>query len=135
MSEEIRLPTFGEIYDAMSEAQRKKTFFFMFRILEFYADPMTWFATVILSDPPCGDIVRDVRADSEGTPRPGGRARLALSWILSAFRKINDQLSKARGPATVEYQRGIVDAQNGNPPAVSEGPYMEGYLSVSLSPE
>lgn len=79
--------TFSEIYDRMSDADKKKAFFFLLGIVEFYGDSDTWFAVSLLPDPPCGDIVKDIRKDYEGTYRPGGRARLAYSWILSAFKR------------------------------------------------
>ena len=82
-------PTLGELYDRMSEEDKKKTLFFLFRVVEFYASSDTWFATTILVDPPCGDIARDYRlVRDEGKHRPGGRARLALAWILSGFEKL-----------------------------------------------
>lgn len=45
--------------------------------LGFYADPDTWFATMTLGDPPCGDIVTDY-SDVDGTMRLGKRAREAF---------------------------------------------------------
>ena len=83
--------TIGELYDRLSEEQKKKAFFLLFGIVEFYADPYTWLATVVIGDPPCGDITRDRRPDSEGIPRPGGRARLALSWIISMFERVQNK--------------------------------------------
>ena len=49
--------------------------------LEFYADPDTYFAVSIISDPPAGDIVRDFSAvpgNDYDRPMPGKRARAAL---------------------------------------------------------
>ncbi len=80
-------PSMGAIYDRMSEADRKKAFFFLLGIVEFYANEQTWFAVALMPDPPCGDIVRDFRVAQDGKHRPGGRARLAISWIVSAFEK------------------------------------------------
>lgn len=31
----------------------------IYKALEFYAHPDTWFATSLLTDPPCGDIAKD----------------------------------------------------------------------------
>lgn len=55
--------------------------------LAFYADPETYFATSIFSDPPCGEIVHDYSNEEPGLeglwansrgPKPGMRARRAL---------------------------------------------------------
>jgi len=81
-------PTLGELYDRMSEEDKKKAFFFLFRVADFYADSDTWFATTILSDPPCGSIAHDYRLADDGKHRPGGRARLAIAWICSSFEKL-----------------------------------------------
>jgi hypothetical protein len=81
-------PTIGELYDRMTEVDRKKAFFLLFGIVEFYGDEGTWLATTILPDHPCGDIVRDYRLAADGKHRPGGRARLALSWVLMKFKSL-----------------------------------------------
>lgn len=48
--------------------------------LEFYADPMTYFAISFLPDRPCGDFVKDFQK-IEGRHRPGKRARKALRIV------------------------------------------------------
>jgi len=62
----------GELYDRLDSEARKKAFFFLFTILEFYAAPDTWFAVALLKDFPCGDIARDYRS-VDGSKCPGGR--------------------------------------------------------------
>jgi hypothetical protein len=79
--------TLGEIYDKMPAEDRKKAFFLLLGIAEFYASEETWFAVGLFPDPPSGDIVRDFRLAPDGQHRPGGRARLARSWIVSMFRR------------------------------------------------
>lgn len=50
--------------------------------LEFYADPETYFALLIVGDPPCGEFIEDFE-ETEGvdgpTVKPGKRARAALT--------------------------------------------------------
>ncbi len=94
--------TIGKLYDQLSEEDRKKLFFFMFRTIEFYADPNTWFATALLCDPPCGAIAHDYRLDYEGTHRLGGRARLVYYWILRTLGKPLGEAGK--GPFQVPSQ-------------------------------
>lgn len=80
--------TLGEIWDRLTPDQQKKAFFLFWGIVEFYADGMTWFATDIIADPPAGAITTDYRHEEElGRRAPGGRARLALSWVLSMLRR------------------------------------------------
>jgi hypothetical protein len=80
--------TFGEIWRAMSDEQRERLFFFVFRIAEFYASGDTWFAVSLLPDPPAGLIMGDFHdCEDLGRRAPGGRARIALSWVLSEFRR------------------------------------------------
>lgn len=85
--------TLGELYDRLPEADRKKMFFFLFGIVEFYADEMTWFAVMMMGDPPCGAISKDFRKfwDMNGNEdnKPGGRARLAISWVISSFKRVH----------------------------------------------
>ena len=81
----------GEVYDKMTEEDRKKAFFLLFGIVWFYADPDTWVAVSVMPDPPCGDIIRDFRLTPDGVRRPGGRARLAIHWLLSLFRRVNSK--------------------------------------------
>jgi hypothetical protein len=89
--------TLSELWDRMSDEQKKAAFFLLFGIVEFYADPGTWFAASVVADPPSGDITRDVRLVSEkdtrwewgqGHYKPGARARLAHSWIISMWKKL-----------------------------------------------
>lgn len=79
--------TLGQLYDMMSEEDRKKAFFFMFRTVEFYASTDTWFAVALFPDPPAGAIIHDYRKDADGRARPGGRARLVYYWLLRALGK------------------------------------------------
>lgn len=47
--------------------------------LEFYANPETYFAIALLTDPPCGDFATDEsETNTELGIRPGKRAREAL---------------------------------------------------------
>lgn len=47
--------------------------------LEFYADPESYFAVMILGDSPCGEIIEDVSDTGEPLGwRHGKRARIAL---------------------------------------------------------
>lgn len=49
--------------------------------LAFYADPDSYFAMVIMADPPCGEFSEDFSEDHSGDydrPMPGKRARAAL---------------------------------------------------------
>lgn len=89
--------TIGELWDRMTDKQKKDAFFLLFGIAEFYADPGTYFAASIVADPPSGSITRDVRLVSEndrrwdwgqGHYKPGGRARLAHSWIIAMWKKL-----------------------------------------------
>ena len=81
-------PTLGEIWDRLTPDQQKKAFFLFWGIVKFYGDGMTWFATDIIADPPAGAITTDYRHEEELDRRaPGGRARLALSWVVSMFRR------------------------------------------------
>lgn len=54
-------------------------------VLEFYADPETYFAVGFFPDPPCGDFVNDLSDDYDHPdmtgPRPGKRARDLLNKI------------------------------------------------------
>ena len=98
--------TLGEIYDAMPEEERKRWFFFLFRIVEFYGDGDTWFATSLIHDPPSGLINGDYRMCPDLNRRaPGGRARIALAWLVSAFSKINSATPEP-GPAAGDASRG-----------------------------
>jgi len=52
--------------------------------LEFYADPETYFALMIVADPPCGDFANDFtdvwwEPAQDHKPMPGARAREALA--------------------------------------------------------
>jgi hypothetical protein len=51
-------------------------------VLEWYADPATYFAIGFLLDPPCGEFETDFSEDHDDEtlpgPRPGKRAREAL---------------------------------------------------------
>jgi hypothetical protein len=96
LGKEVNSVTIGELYDRLSEEQKKKAFFFLFGIVEFYADPWTWFATYIAADHPCGKIYHDKRLDYEGIHRPGGRARLALSWIISMFERVENNVTNKK---------------------------------------
>jgi hypothetical protein len=78
--------TLGEIWRAMSPEQQEKLFFFLFRVAEFYGSGDTWFAVTLLPDPPAGLIMGDYHwSEDLNRQAPGGRARIALSWVLSAF--------------------------------------------------
>ena len=80
--------TLGEIWRAMSDEQREKLFFFLFNIVEFYGSGDTWFAVALLPDPPAGLIMSDHHwSEDLNRQAPGGRARIALSWVLSTFRR------------------------------------------------
>ena len=82
-------PKLGELWRRLTPAEQEKAFFFLYGICEFYASTDTWFATKIWGDPPCGDIVRDMRIDNEKQGyRPGARARIARAWIHSSFRAL-----------------------------------------------
>lgn len=81
-------PTLGALYDMLTEDERKKAFFFLFGTLEFYADVDTWFAVMLMPDPPCGNIVRDY-GYVDDRRKPGRRARIALQWICSSFRRVS----------------------------------------------
>ena len=84
--------TLGQLYDAMPEQDRKAWFFFLFRIVEFYGDADTWFATALIPDRPAGLINGDYRYCEDLHRRaPGGRARLAMAWLLSKWsRQVSD---------------------------------------------
>lgn len=43
-------------------------------VLEFYADPQTYFAVMLVSDPPAGDIMEDFGSTELGM-KPGKKAR------------------------------------------------------------
>jgi hypothetical protein len=47
--------------------------------LEFYADPMTYFAVGIFADRPCGEFVDDMSETDEYGMKPGKLARAALA--------------------------------------------------------
>lgn len=80
--------TLENLWDRLTPDQQKKAFFLFWGIVEFYGDGMTWFATYIMADPPAGAIMEDFRYDKDlDRPTPGGRARLALSWVTSMFRR------------------------------------------------
>ena len=80
--------TLGEIWKAMSDEQREKLFFFLFQIVEFYASSDAWFAVSLLPDPPAGLIMGDYHwCEDLIRQAPGGRARIALSWVLSTFKR------------------------------------------------
>jgi len=89
--------TFGELYDKLTEDDRRKAFFLLFGIVEFYANPDTWVAVSLLPDPPCGDIIRDFRLAPDGSHRPGGRARLSMYWLVSLFRRVGSKQPKDKG--------------------------------------
>jgi len=59
-----RYPTQGQLMEA----------------LKFYADPDTWFAVGLLSDPPNGDIMEDFSEMENGQWCPGRKARVTLGW-------------------------------------------------------
>lgn len=81
--------TIGELYDRMSEAERKSWFFFFFRIVEFYASGDTWFATSLIRDPPAGLINGDYHyCDDLMRRAPGGRARIAFAWLLGRWGRL-----------------------------------------------
>ena len=53
--------------------------------LEFYADPDTYFAVLVVGDAPCGEFADDFSEHGDadfpaGDLRPGKRAREALGW-------------------------------------------------------
>ena len=61
-------------------------FFFLFDVAEFYGSGDTWFAVALIPDNPAGNIVRDFhRCEDLDRQAPGGRARIALKWVLNAF--------------------------------------------------
>jgi hypothetical protein len=81
--------TIGELYDRMSEADRKRWFFFLFQVVEFYAKGDTWFATTLIHDPPSGLINGDFHYCEDLNRRaPGGRARIAFAWLLKAWERL-----------------------------------------------
>ena len=47
--------------------------------LEFYADPMTYFAIAFIPDGDCGELVDDFEDVGLPSPKPGKRARAALT--------------------------------------------------------
>lgn len=76
--------TLGELYGRLTPDQQERAFFLLFGIAEFYASGDTWFAIGIFPDPPAGRLMDDFRrCDDLDRHAPGGRARLALSWVLS----------------------------------------------------
>jgi hypothetical protein len=91
-----KAPTLNDLWERMSERQRKDAFLLLFGVAKFYADPATWFAVSLIEDPPSGDIMTDIRTihDSQwwdwgfGNKKPGGRARIAVAWITSMLRKL-----------------------------------------------
>lgn len=52
--------------------------------LEFYADPHTYFAVAVITDPPCGDFGDDFSDTEELGSKPGKRAREALKALAAA---------------------------------------------------
>ena len=78
--------TMGEIWRALSDEQKERLFFFLFDVAEFYGSGDTWFAVALLPDPPAGAIMHDIHMCEDLHRRaPGGRARIALKWVLNAF--------------------------------------------------
>ena len=69
---ETRTRLTNELREAQSEAAQMRA------ALEFYANPDTWFATSLLTDPPCGAIVDDF-SEIDGRERLGKRARQAIA--------------------------------------------------------
>lgn len=87
--------TLGDIYDRLTDDQRKRAFFLFWGVVEFYADADTWFAVALLPDPPAGAIMHDFRQCPDLHRRaPGGRARLAFAWVLSMFGKVDAMREK-----------------------------------------
>jgi len=73
-------------WDAMPADVQRRLFFLAVDVLGVYANPDSWFAVSIMSDPPCGVMGKDFRL-VDGVRRPGGRARLALHWIAKRLYK------------------------------------------------
>jgi len=54
------------------------------KVLEFYANPDTYFAIAILPDPPCGEFMTDY---SDKFKKPGTRARKVLRKYYKQVKK------------------------------------------------
>ena len=64
-----------EFGQALNEVRR------LSEVIDFYADPETYFAVLIVGDHPCGDFVTDLSIiPGDYIARPGMRARQALGF-------------------------------------------------------
>ena len=53
-------------------------------VLDFYADPETYFAIGYLGDKPCGDFIKDFSETQIGY-KPGQKSRKILKQIVTAY--------------------------------------------------
>jgi hypothetical protein len=82
-----REPTLGDAVSALDRETLERAFILAFGIVDFYAEPTTYFAVSLISDPPAGDIMRDFGPTDLPTKKPGRRARLAQWMLVSAMQK------------------------------------------------
>lgn len=83
----------------MTDEEREKLFFFLFKIAEFYGSGDTWFAVALLPDPPAGLIMGDHHwSEDLNRQAPGGRARIAMHWVLKAFERTIERNQREQDP-------------------------------------
>jgi hypothetical protein len=80
-------PTLGDAVSALDRATLERAFLLAFGIVNFYADPDTYFAVSLIDDPPSGAIMHDFGPTNLPTRKPGRRARLAKTMMVSTMRK------------------------------------------------
>lgn len=65
----------------------------LYETLEFYADPDTYFAVAIISDPPCGELIDDFSETPAFGFKPGKRARECINKVMAMWQEVNDEQS------------------------------------------
>lgn len=79
--EELRRSVYDGVYDATDVLTLIEEVEKLQDVVEFYAEPLSWFGVALWTDPPCGDIAEDYSYSDVLTREvPGRRARVALGW-------------------------------------------------------
>jgi len=80
--------TYAQVIARMDRATLERIVRFAWGVLDWYADPDTYFAISVIADPPCGDFIRDHSLPTLQHHRhfPGRRARLAGEMIRNTLR-------------------------------------------------